>query len=252
MTPERSFQRAAAIAAILSTPLAFGNTVTMLLAAEWSLDVILDPLQLLAAGEAAASMWRWSMILDMLGYYLLIIPLILVLRRWLGTSRPAWAELFSLALLSYSLIGATGAALHAAILPPLMHAYVSADAGQQGVTRELFLAAHNAVMYGLWNLLDALVSGVGWLGFGALLLRERRALGVATLVLGAASLLDGLGVILQAEALATAGLLVYLLLAPVWAGWIGLDLLRRPLASSLPVEIADSAASRAAPASAGL
>ncbi len=62
-------------------------------------------------------------------------------------------------------------------------------------------------MVGLWNMLEMLLASMGWFGFGTLLIRERRGSGV----------------------LAAAGLMVYLFLAPIWAFWLGLDLLRRPV-----------------------
>ncbi len=201
----------------------------MLLALGFDVEAVLDPLALLAGGPFAATVWRWSMVLDLLGYYLLIIPLILLLRRWLGTRHPGWADLCAVALLSYSFVGGGGAAIHAAVLPPLVRAYATADAGQQDGLRLAFLTAHNAVMYGLWNLFNALVSAVGWLGFGILLLRERRVLGVLTLLLGLSALIDAAGVILGVESLAFAGLMVYIVLAPLWAGTLGLDLLHRPV-----------------------
>lgn len=229
MLIERSFQRTAGIAALLALPLAFGNTYTMLLAMDFNLEAVLDPLAVVASGPQAAELWRWSMVLDMLGYYLLIVPLTIVLWRWLGARGGAWGDLFALALLSYSVVGAAGAAIHAAVIPPLIHAHAAASEAQQAILQVVFLGAHDAVMYGLWNLLDALASAVGWLGFGVLLLRQRRAIGVATLVLGASALADGIGVIVGVEVLASAGLMMYLFLAPVWAAWLGLDLLRRPL-----------------------
>ncbi|MBC8161305.1 MAG: hypothetical protein H7Z42_08805 [Roseiflexaceae bacterium] len=229
MNHERSFQRMAAITALLSAPLAFGNTLTMLLALGFDVEAVMDPLALLASGPFGAEMWRWSMVLDMLGYYLLIVPLTLFLKRWLGARIPGWAELFGLGLLGYSLVGAIGAAIHTATLPPLIRAYSEAASGQQAILRIVFLAFDDAVMVGLWNTLEMLLASTGWLGFGILLLRERRASGVITILLGASALTDVAGVIFGIEPLATAGLMVYIFLAPIWALWLGLDLLRRPV-----------------------
>ncbi len=46
-------------------------------------EAVTNPLAVLASGVRGAALWRWSMVLDMLGYYLLIVPLILFLRQWL-------------------------------------------------------------------------------------------------------------------------------------------------------------------------
>lgn len=241
MHTERSFQRGAAIAAMLSAPFAFGNTITMLMATHFDVDATTNPLAILESGAQAASLWRWSMLLDMLGYYLLIVPVVLVLRHWLAQRNPRWAELFGLCLLWYSLIGAIGAAIHAAVLPPLIRSYAEAGVAQQDSIRTVFLAVHDLVLMGLWNLLEVLLAGVGWVGMGVLLMRERRVLGGVTVLLGLASLVDSLGVISTIEALATSGLMVYLFLAPVWALWLGLDLVRRPVVvGALPHDLAQT------------
>ncbi len=229
MHHERSFQRMAAIIAVLSAPFAFGNTLVMLIAMNFDVDAITNPLAILASGTEAADLWRWSMVLDMLGYYLLIVPLVLLLRQWLGQRSPRWAELFGLCLLWYSLIGAIGAAIHAATLPPLIRAYAEVNAGQQDGIRTVFLAVHDLVLVGLWNILEVLVGGIGWIGMGLLLMQERRILGGVTVLLGLAALVDSLGVITNVEALATTGLMIYIFLAPIWALWLGLDVLRRPV-----------------------
>jgi hypothetical protein len=87
----------------------------------------------------------------------------------------------------------------------------------------------DAVMEGLWNMLEMLLASMGWFGFGTLLIRERRGSGVVTLLLGFSALIDVIGVIFGIAPLAAAGLMAYLFLAPIWAFWLGLDLLRRPV-----------------------
>lgn len=77
-------------------------------------------------------------------------------------------------------------------------------------------------------MLEELIAGVGWFGFGYLLRRERPVLGALTMLLGAGALADSLGIMLGVPALAI-GLYLYLLLAPIWALLLGIDLLRRPV-----------------------
>ena len=88
MNDDRSFSRAAAIAAVVSLPLAAGNLIAMLATVHFDLNGMTDPLVLLHSGSGAAPLWRWSMILDVLGYYLAIVPLILLLRRSLRRPQP--------------------------------------------------------------------------------------------------------------------------------------------------------------------
>jgi hypothetical protein len=52
------------------------------------------------------------------------------------------------------------------------------------------------------------------------------AVGKLTIALGAACLLDGLANVVGAKPVADLGLYAYLLLAPAWAVWVGVRILR--------------------------
>jgi hypothetical protein len=162
----------------------------------------------------------------MFGYYLLIAPLVLVLGRRLAVRAGDWSWLFAGCLFSYVLIGASGAAVLAATLPRLMSLYTVAP-DQGGTVAALYNALWDAVYGGLWNVLEELLAGVGWLGMGLLLRRERRFAGVVTIVLGGACLLDCAGNVLGRGWLANPGLYAYLLLAPLWALGMSIGILRR-------------------------
>jgi len=218
----------AAIAAIASLPLAVGNLFAMLATVHFNLNGMTNPLVLLHAGAGAAPLWRWSMILDIFGYYLPIVPLILLLRSSLRHRGPNWIDLFALCLLAYCLIGAIGGAMLATALPTLIREYGSASSSHQMSLQSVFTGYTDGIYRGLWNLLEEFLAGVGWLGFGLVLRSERRRLGVITIVLGAACLVDSLGTALNIEAIASTGLTVYLVLAPTWACWMGIDIFRTP------------------------
>jgi len=225
---DRSFSGMAAIAAIASLPLAVGNLFAMLATVHFNLNGMTNPLVLLHAGAGAAPLWRWSMILDIFGYYLPIVPLILLLRSSLRHRGPNWIDLFALCLLAYCLIGAIGGAMLATALPTLIREYGSASSSHQMSLQSVFTGYTDGIYRGLWNLLEEFLAGVGWLGFGLVLRSERRRLGVITIVLGAACLVDSLGTALNIEAIASTGLTVYLVLAPTWACWMGIDIFRTP------------------------
>jgi len=228
MNSDRSFSRTAAIAAIASLPLAAGNLFAMLATVHFNAKGMTDPLILLRAGTAAAPLWRWSMILDIFGYYLPIVPLILLLRTSFRHRGPNWIDLFALCLLAYCIIGAIGGAMLATALPTLIREYGTASSSHQISLQSVFTGYTDGIYRGLWNLLEEFLAGIGWIGFGLVLQTERRRLGVATLVLGAACLVDSLGTALNIDAIASTGLTVYLVLAPTWACWMGIDLLRSP------------------------
>jgi hypothetical protein len=78
-------------------------------------------------------------------------------------------------------------------------------------------------------MLDTLLVGIWFLGIGLLLQDERRLFSIFSIVLGISALLSWLGVILGIEAIAFFLGVIYGLLAPVWALWLGIDLLRKPV-----------------------
>jgi hypothetical protein len=229
MISDRSFSHTAAVAAIASLPLAAGNLFAMLATVHFNVNGMTNTLVLLHSGAAAAPLWRWSMILDIFGYYLPIVPLILLLRSSLRHRGPNWIDLFALCLLAYCLIGAIGGAMLATALPTLIREYATASSSHQMSLQSVFTGYTDGIYRGLWNLLEEFLAGIGWIGFGLALRSERRRLGVATVVLGAACLVDSLGTALDIDAVASSGLTVYLVLAPIWACWMGIDLLRTRL-----------------------
>lgn len=224
MNNQFSFQRVAAWTAVLSAPLAIASNVLSLTAVNFNFDAYTDTLLLLQAGAEGASLWRWAMLLDMFGYYLLLTPLTLLLWRWLKPRNPEWVAFFTLCLLAYILIGAMGAAILATVIPPLMVAQAAATPGIEVV----FTAFMDMVYGGLWNILEEFIAGIGWIGLGLILRYQRRALSVTTIILGVAALTDSLSNMLGIEPLAVLALNIYLVLAPVWALWLGIDLLRKP------------------------
>ena len=171
---DRSFSHMAAIAAIASLPLAMGNLFAMLATVHFDLNGMTNPLVLLHAGAGAAPLWRWSMILDIFGYYLPIVPLILLLHGTLRHRGPNWIDLFALCLLAYCLIGAIGGAILATAVPTLIREYATTSSGHHLSLQSVFTGYTDGIYRGLWNLLEEFLAGIGWIGFGLALRSERR------------------------------------------------------------------------------
>jgi hypothetical protein len=224
VTVGRSFRRFAGFAALLSAPLAAANILAMFGAVHFDTSAMANPIALLHEGRSSATLWRWAMIFDLLGYYLLIVPAVLVLRQSLRSEQPEWVDLGCGCLLTYSLIGAIGGAVLATAIPPLMNAY-SAVGSHHYVLTAVFNGYSNAIYRGMWNLLEELLAGIGWLVLGSAMCRVDGRLGLLTVLLGAACLVDAFGVMINAGAVADAGLGVYLVLAPTWACLVGLRIL---------------------------
>ena len=232
MNDNRSFQHFAAVTAIVSFLFALTSNVLSGTAYDFSPDVFTHPALMLSVGADGASLLRWGMILDMLGYYLPLLPLAVFLQRWLGPRNPDWTRVDTICGLGYILIGAIGAATLAAVLPPLIIAFTQASAELQQVLEIVFSTIWNMVYGGLWNILEVLLAGIWFLGIGLLLRAQRRIFSIISMILGMSALLDSLGMMLRVESLALFGLYIYLFLAPIWALWLGIDLLRRPVQMS--------------------
>jgi hypothetical protein len=229
MSDHQSFQRFAALAAIISFPLALGSIVLSGMAMDFNMEASTNPALLLSVGADGANLLRWGMILDMFSYYLPLLPVALFLWRWLGSRSPNWVRFYTFCGVGYILIGAIGATILAATYPPLIRAYGQASASQQVVLETIFGTITDLVYGGLWNILEVLLAGVWFIGIGLLLRSERRVFSVVSIILGISALLDSLGFILGIEAVSSLGLNIYLVLAPIWTLWLGIDLLRKPV-----------------------
>jgi len=225
MNNDVSFQRLAAVTSILATLLALGSIGVQVVVLGINTDPFSNPTSLLGTGANGASLFRWGMILDIFGYYLLLAPLALLVWSRLQQKGMNLITLFTFCGLVYMLIGAIGATTLAAISPPLIEGYGQASVQQRQVYEVVFSGFLNVVYVGLWNLLESTLGGMWWLGIGLLLRREQPALGIFTTVLGIFALLDALGRILDIQIIYTVGLAGVLLLIPIWSLWFGIDLL---------------------------
>jgi hypothetical protein len=79
---------------------------------------------------------------------------------------------------------------------------------------------------GIWGFLEFLLAGIWWIGVGFVMKPERKVLGIVTIALGIFTLTTVVGEVFTLKYIALVGLMIYLLLAPIWAGWLGISLLR--------------------------
>ncbi len=228
MNNNRSFQSLAAMCAIISGPLAIISIVLGLKAVDFNFEVFSDMTLLLKTGESGATLWRWSMILDIFGYYLLLTPMAFLLWHWLKQKDPISLGFYTFCGLAYMVIGAIGASIFAAVSPSMINDYVGSSGQQREILQIVFQNTTNLVYGGLWGYLELIPGGVWWLGIGLILRNKRPILGMATIILGIASLLNVIGTIFDIEVIAMPGLMIYLYFAPIWALWLGIDILRSP------------------------
>jgi hypothetical protein len=233
MDDHESFQRFAAITAIVSFPLALASIVLSGMVTNFNPDVAANPVLMLSVGTSGANLVRWGMILDMLGNYLPILPIALFVKYWLRPKSPVWMRFYTTCGLGFGIIGSVGAVALAAVQPPLINAYTQGSPEQRAILEAIFGATWYIVFGGVWNILGELLAGIWFLGIGLLLRSERRIFSIVSMIVGVSALLDSLGNVLGMERLALVGLSIYIILAPIWALWMGIDLLRKPV----PIQI---------------
>jgi len=229
-----SFQRFAAITAIVSFFTAMASNLPQGIPVNFNSEFPINPVTFLSVGINGANFLRWGLILDMLGYYLPLLPIALFIQHWFKTRNPIWTRFYTICGLGHILIGATGAVTLAVVQPPLINTYAQASMEQRVVLETIFGAIWNIVYAGMWNILGELFVGIWLLGVGLLLRSERRVFSIVSIIVGISALIDSLGNILGIEGLALVGLSVYLILAPIWALWFGIDLLRKPVQIQTP------------------
>jgi uncharacterized protein DUF4386 len=229
MNINRSFQRFAALIAIASFFTAMTSNVLQGIPVHFNPDVATHPVLFLAVTPASAGFLRWGLILDMLGYYLPLLPIVLFLNDWFKSQNPIWVRFYTTCAVGFIFIGAVGAVTLAVTLPLLINAYAQASGDQRAALESIFGVLWTLIYAGLWNILGELLIGIWFLGAGLLLKSERRLLGIVGMIVGISSLLDSFGNILGISGLALLGLSVYLILAPIWVLWFGIDLLRKPV-----------------------
>lgn len=227
--PGGAFQRLVGVTAIASVPLAFGCLLLSLMAVDFDPVALENPATAITLGRRAADLLFWSMMLDAFGYYLLLAPAAVLLWLNFKTRDEGSVALYTFCGLSYILLGATGAVALAAVGRPMIGAYVDASAAQREMLEVSFQMLTYLVHGGLWNILQAMLAGVWWLGIGVLLRSQVRWLGDTTIVLGLSALLDAAGNILHVPILAALGLNFYLVVAPLWALLLGTVVLRGSL-----------------------
>lgn len=213
---------------ILSGLLALGCMVIGLFATQFDFEAFSNPVILLDKVGIDPLLLRWFMILDLFGYYLLLLPFIYYAHHTLKTKTP-WAGFITNMGFAYVLIGAIGAATLAVIWPSIMEQYQSATDTLREILRANFSLATDFVVKGLWNYLEVLLGGIWWIGLGVFLFEER-SLKIVTILLGGACIVDSAGELLVVPVLAEIGLNVYLILGIVWPIWVGIKMVRSRIA----------------------
>lgn len=187
-------------------------------------ELFTNPSQAFDTEGIHPGMLKWSMITDILGYYLMLLPLLFYLHSLMVKSS-AWSNITNFCGIGYILTGSIGAAILAVLWPMHLSQFPNLTASQQEISRMVFTTITALVGDGLWNLLDSLLSGIWFLGIGLFLYQSKtKFVGWLTIALSIVCFLDFLGNALTIQVLAEMALNIYLVFAPVWAILIGVNL----------------------------
>lgn len=236
MSEERQFQRIAVATTILSFLFALASLICLGMATNFNPSALSNPGSLIAIGADRANLYRWGMVFDVFGYYVLLAPLALVLWKWLRPKGALLVTLYTLCGFGYMLVGAMGAIVLAAVEPPLITQYAQANGTLRELLQTIFISFHNAVYLGLWNPLEAALAGIWLVGIGSLLWRERRAFGIVSILLGTGALLDVFGNIVELEPVFLLGVSWLVLFFFVWVAWCIRELVSQPELVSTQVQ----------------
>ena len=219
-------QKTIGIVTVLSGLIAFACIIASLIAVNFNVDALSDPLLILSTAGINISAARWSMILDMFGYYLLLLPVIHLFHDWMK-EKSAWANVVTFCGLAYILIGSIGASILAVVWPKIITAFPLATEAEQQILKANFSLVNDMVYSGMWNLLEMTFAAAWWIFTGYQLLKNKfKFMGWLTIITGISCLGDAKSGVLQIGWLHKLSLNVYLLLAIVWAIVIGIFLIK--------------------------
>jgi hypothetical protein len=217
------------ILTILSGIIALACMVFSAMAVDYHFEVFNNPSLMLSLPKVNAELSKWSMICDMIGYYMLLLPIIYYFNDWLK-SKTVWYQLITFSGLAYVLIGAIGASILAVVYPTAINSFQGASLEMQKIIKANFEFANNIVYAGMWNLLEMFFVGIWWLFIGIFLFKSsRKFIGLVSIILAVVSFLDSLSGMINNASLHEISLNIYLYLSIIWAIWMGIQIYRKPL-----------------------
>jgi hypothetical protein len=219
-------RRATAVVTIAAGVMSLASLVVGLSGADFDFEAVSESASFIALGTDAVGPVRWGLWLSMFGSYLLLVPVALLLLRWLRQDDPVVGDLATVAAGFYILLGAAGASVLASTLPDLIQRYADADAAMRAGLLNDFDLARRIAEDGLQGVVQNVAGAAWFLGMGSLLRRHRPALGAAAIAVGAFLVVNAVGIMVDVEALRFIGLTGNVLLAPAWAIGMGTSLLR--------------------------
>jgi len=144
-------------------------SVTVLLAADVSASMNLDPHRLIGTGARGADLQRLGSLLDMFGY-LAAIPVVLYLgSRFRGEHG---IDFFTLSGILFLVMGALAAIIFAFAVAPLIREYATNPTARDAI-EPTFVALYRIAVFGIWQTLNGILAGIWAIGVGRLAWQQR-------------------------------------------------------------------------------
>jgi hypothetical protein len=183
-----------------------------------------DSADVVRLGADHAGLFRWGGLLDMLGSYLLFLPLAVYLRNRFHDQHPTTVDVGTVAAVVASGVGAAGAAAWASA-SPLISAYATASPTDRPHLAVTFATVIHVVI-ALWHFAVGPARAV-WLASVAIVARDQwRGFAVYSAVLAAATGLASIGAALMPNATSSVPETVFFLPFVVWPVWLAVRIWR--------------------------
>ncbi len=162
-TIDRPAERAAGAVAILAGVLVLVHAATWDAVRYHDGSFIVDVADLVTVGTGRAGLFRLSLLADMLGSYLLLVPAAVALRARLALRSPLWGDLTTLAGVAYGILGAAAAAAFAGAGEPLIREHAATGSDQSATA----FAAIADIAVTTWQVPGAIFGAIWLLGLWA-------------------------------------------------------------------------------------
>ena len=230
-----SGRRLAFLTLLISVPFALFTLSFLVVVAGGDMSMFYDPAALLAVTPDKARLLYLGYWSDIFGYYLILVPAMLFLWRWLRPLDPGTADVAGVFGVVYALLGGIGAAHMAAAYQAIFAANLGASGAEAAALNAAWLATVTGGWQGLWVLAPA--AGAVWaFGTGRLLLAHgRRYLGWLTTVIALAWAVHFVLKIAGLSEVSDLFSTIVIILQPIWAMSVAIAL-RKPIQPVLNVE----------------
>ncbi len=178
-----------------------------------------DSAHIVRLGADHAGFFRWAGLLDMVGTYLLFLPLAVYLRRRFRGVHAAIMDMGTVAAVVALGVGAAGAAVWASAAP-LISAHASASPNERPYLEVTFATVIHAVT-AVWHYVTGPALAV-WFGSVAIAARAQwRGFAAYSMVLAVSAALGSIGAALLPNATSTGPTTLFFAPLAVWAAWLG-------------------------------